>query len=98
MVGGPPATCTFFNRPEAKNPMNRLSGDQNGKAAPSVLGICRGASVPIAQSHSAYVSRVLPTKTMCRPSGDLATCGTPPVPPPGGPPNCVFSGDAMVNV
>jgi hypothetical protein len=28
-TGGPPVISIFFNRPCAKNPMKRLSGDQN---------------------------------------------------------------------
>ena len=43
-VGGPPAIWTFFSLPSAKNPMNRLSGDQNGKVPPSVPGIGLAAS------------------------------------------------------
>src|SRR6476660_10022680 len=38
-VGGPPVIATFFSLPEAKNAMNRLSGDQNGKAPCSVPAI-----------------------------------------------------------
>ena len=34
--GGPPVTSTFFSLPSAKNARNRLSGDQNGRVAPSV--------------------------------------------------------------
>ena len=33
---GPPTTSTRFNFPSAKNPIDRLSGDQNGEIAPSV--------------------------------------------------------------
>ena len=37
---GPPVTSTFFSSPSPgeKNPMKRLSGDQNGETAPSVPG------------------------------------------------------------
>ena len=34
--GGVPAASTFFSRPPATNPIDRLSGDQNGCAASSV--------------------------------------------------------------
>ena len=36
VTGGPPATSIFFSLPPAKNPSERLSGDQNGDAPPSV--------------------------------------------------------------
>jgi hypothetical protein len=35
-VAGPPAIWTVFSLPSAKNPIDRLSGDQNGKMPPSV--------------------------------------------------------------
>ena len=34
--GGPPEASIFFSFPAAKNPRNRLSGDQNRHIAPSV--------------------------------------------------------------
>ena len=37
--GGPPAMSMRFNLPVAKNPIERLSADQNGKLAPSVPAI-----------------------------------------------------------
>ena len=40
-IGGPPVIAIFFSLPEAKNAMNRLSGDQNGKAPCSVRGSAR---------------------------------------------------------
>ena len=36
VMGGPPETSIFLSFPPAKNPMNRLSGDQKGWNAPSV--------------------------------------------------------------
>src|SRR5271169_5861634 len=34
--GGPPDASIFLSFPSAKNPTKRLSGDQNGRTAPSV--------------------------------------------------------------
>jgi hypothetical protein len=50
-IGGPPAISTFFSLPPAKNPMNRLSGDQNGKDPPSVPGIGLAARVATGRSQ-----------------------------------------------
>jgi hypothetical protein len=36
VTGCPPAMSIFFSFPPAKNPISRLSGDQNGQPAPSV--------------------------------------------------------------
>src|SRR5262245_10553092 len=36
VLTGPPVASILFSLPPAKNPMKRLSGDQNGKAASSV--------------------------------------------------------------
>src|SRR5688572_16171772 len=36
--GGPPVAGTTFSLPSAKNPIDRLSGDQNGVRAPAVPG------------------------------------------------------------
>src|SRR5580704_3097832 len=38
-TAGPPSSLIFFNLPSAKNPIERPSGDQNGKEAPSVPSI-----------------------------------------------------------
>src|SRR5690242_19087752 len=40
---GPPRASIFFSLPPAKNPMDLLSGDQNGYSAPALLP---PASVP----------------------------------------------------
>ena len=88
-IGGPPEIWTVFSLPSAKNPMDRLSGDQNGKA--SVFGAAIGVAVrlPIGRSQSRYVGRIPATKTMCWPSGETASCVALPVPPAAGPPNDV---------
>src|SRR6516164_3663184 len=38
VCGGPPAALIFFKLPATKNPISRLSGDQNGYMASSVPG------------------------------------------------------------
>src|SRR5215467_6133545 len=74
---GPPATGIFFSFPSAKNPIQRLSGDQNGPSAPSVPGIARAKSAVKGLSHSVgLASAVAATKTIDRPSGDKANWGT----------------------
>ncbi len=50
--GGPPEAAIFFSFPCAKKPMNSLSGDQNGKSAPSVPGMTCAWSESRARSHS----------------------------------------------
>src|SRR5688572_2584912 len=96
-VGGPPPISTFLSFPAAKNPTNRLSGDQNGKVPPSVPGISRAPTAPTGRSQSWYLVGLPATKTMLRPSGDTATWVAMPVPPAGGPPNDVLSGGTIVN-
>ena len=96
-VGGPPAIRIFFSLPSAKNPMNRLSGDQNGKAPPSVPGIGLAARVATGRSQIWNASSAPATNTTFRPSGDTATCVAVPVPPALGPPNDVLSGGTIVN-
>src|SRR6266545_3960164 len=70
---GPPAASIFFNFPEAKKPIDRPSGDQNGYDASSVPGSARGAS----SSKERTQRRVLPEasraeKDRRRPSGERA--------------------------
>src|SRR5205085_11933617 len=36
VIGGPPEASIFLSLPSAKKPIDRLSGDQKGYAAPSV--------------------------------------------------------------
>src|SRR4029450_8241315 len=45
VTGGPLATAIFLSLPWAKNPTDRLSGDQNGDLAPSVPASACAASV-----------------------------------------------------
>jgi hypothetical protein len=43
-VGNPPSTSTRLSFPAAKNPIDRLSGDQKGYVASSVPGMTRGST------------------------------------------------------
>ena len=68
-----------FNFRSAKNPIEALSGDQNGEMPPSVPGSCQTSSETSDRSHSAVTSPARPLKTRSRPSGDMARMvfGTP---------------------
>src|ERR1700730_6735699 len=75
VVGRPPAISIFLSLPWAKNPMERLSGEQKGKAAPSV----RGSACHLGESNEYNQRRGLPseTATVTRrcPSGAIASPG-----------------------
>ena len=70
---GPPATGIFFSLPSAKNPIQRLSGDQNGFWACSVPGSGRAVTwlMERIQIMGSAVDEFA-TNTMARPSGDRA--------------------------
>src|SRR3954467_1845661 len=77
---GPPPTSIFLSFPSAKNPIDRLSGDQNGPAAPSVPGSSCGATL----SSDRMNRRLRPVaglkrNAMRRPSGETATDAVVPV-------------------
>src|SRR5262245_9751115 len=55
VVGAPPDASTRFRLPPAKNPSWRLSGDQNGKPAPSVPGRRRAVSALNGRTHSMFL-------------------------------------------
>src|SRR5262249_19379187 len=76
--GLPPVTSIFFSFPSAKNPMKRLSGDQNGQDPPSVPGsdCASEASNDLTQSRRRALGGPA-AKAMRRPSGDTAG-GEPP--------------------
>src|SRR5262249_2160069 len=89
---GPPAAGIFLSFPSAKNPTHWLSGDQNGKSAPSVPGIAWAASACRDLSQSvAFAPGAVATNTIDRPFGDRANWGTATVAMLG-PVNDVFSG------
>ena len=73
---GPPTALTLLSFPSAKNPTDKLSGDQNGRSAPSVPGIACAVPVSKRRSHSMGRAPVpAAVKTIERPSGDRASCG-----------------------
>ncbi len=74
VTAGPPATSIFLSLPSAKNPRDRLSGDQKGEEAPSVPGSSCAVSVSSARTHR----RLPPVAAFARkairdPSGDTAS-------------------------
>src|SRR5262245_52871329 len=69
----PPSTSIRFNLLSAKNPIDRLSGDQNGNWAPSVPGSGRAAPESSGRNHIRDCRSVLATKATARPFGEIAT-------------------------
>src|ERR1035438_1562357 len=66
-----PLRSMVFNWPSAKNPRARLSGDQNGKIAPSVSGSARASSEFIERIQSAVLpSTPVAAKAIDAPSGE----------------------------
>lgn len=85
---GPPSTAILLSLVVVKKPRARLSGDQNGKAAPSVPATGRALKVSIGRIHSKVLPLASPaTKAIMVPSGEIV----PPFDPSGAP-----SGDAQV--
>jgi hypothetical protein len=84
--GAPPAASTRFNLPVAQKPMLRLSGDQNGKKAPSVPGSARASRVSSERTQSIDWLPPLPEAKNASflPSGESASQGWLNVPPSGG--------------
>ena len=74
-----PFRSSRFNLRSAKNPIDALSGDQNGEMPPSVPGSCQASSIASDRSQSAVASSARALKTTSRPSGDMARMvfGTP---------------------
>src|SRR5580704_10622811 len=67
------ATSTVLSRASAKNPIWRLSGDQNGKLAPSVPLTCCAPEAERARTHKAvFPSDPRATNANWRPSGETA--------------------------
>jgi len=72
--GGPPAVSILLSFPSAKNPMNRLSGDQKGNdgfSVPASGSTERESTGRIQRRFLPELSRA--TKASRRPSGDRAT-------------------------
>src|SRR5207245_1308621 len=59
--------------PAAKNPSERLSGDQNGKIASSVSGSGCAVVESRERTHNRDRPPTLPAKTILRPSGEMAS-------------------------
>src|SRR6188474_557774 len=76
VVDEPPSMSILFNRPAAKNPMERPSGDQNGRVPRSVPRSGRAAGESSERSHSCDRPSDEPTKTIFDPSGEIATAGS----------------------
>src|ERR1700722_8540215 len=73
---GPPPEGVFFSFPSAKNPTQRLSGDQNGDPGDSVPGIRWAVTSSISRIQSMdRPADVDAMKTIARPSGDIANWG-----------------------
>ena len=72
VTGGPPVTSIFFSLPWAKKPMNRLSGDQNGNAPPSVPGSTCASTASNDRTARADRPAVLTPKATRWPSGESA--------------------------
>ena len=73
------STSSRFSLRSAKNPIDALSGDQNGEMPPSVPGSCLASSIASDRIQSAVPSSVRALKTTRRPSGEMArmVLGTP---------------------
>src|SRR5262245_32435228 len=69
---GPPAAATRFMRLRVKNSSDRLSGDQNGNAAPSVPASARAVKLLIGRSHNTAFPLVSAAmKASVVPSGEI---------------------------
>ena len=68
-MGMPPEASTVFSFPWAKNPSERLSGDQKGNMASSLLSISRGSAESSERTHKVrFPSGETATKATRRPS------------------------------
>src|SRR5437016_13509174 len=72
VCGDPPARSRRFSLDPSKKPIDRLSGDQNGKLAPSVPASGCAVDLSSGLSHSREALSPEATKTICRPSGERA--------------------------
>src|SRR5262249_38212138 len=73
---GPPAAGIFFSFPEAKKPIQRLSGDQNGSCASSVPANSLAPTCSMDRTHSmGLVPGTAALNTRACPSGDRANSG-----------------------
>src|SRR5205814_1762712 len=68
----PPDHSIFFNLPSAKNPIHRLSGDQNGCPPFSVPGRRRGVSLARLRTKSTGCPPEMAPNTTFWPSGEIS--------------------------
>src|SRR5689334_18679954 len=68
----PPDTDTTLSLPGTKNPIIRLSGDQNGKLAVSVSAITCETTESIAWTHSSFLPSWFAMNASRVPSGERA--------------------------
>ena len=73
LSGGSPPTPTRLSLPFAKNPIDLLSGDQNGPTAPSVPPSRFAVSESSGRSQRNDVLPTTATNARYRPSGDSAS-------------------------
>src|SRR5579863_9833106 len=67
----PPLRSIVFSLVSAKNPTERLSGDQNGNIAPAVPASMRASNVFVGRTQSAVLpSAAVAAKTIDAPSGE----------------------------
>src|SRR5262245_29022472 len=71
--GEPPSISNRFNLPSAKKPIERLSGDQNGRAANEVPANGRIEPESSERSHNCDRPSTSAEKTIFRPSGEIAS-------------------------
>ncbi len=70
--GAPPLRFNRFSEPSAKNPIVRLSGDQNGSVAPSVPSSGSAVVVESERNQRRVPFALEAANTICVPSGDRA--------------------------
>ena len=76
--GRPPASAIRFSLLWAKNAIERPSGDQNGRCAPSLPSIARLSTSSNRRSQSLLLpSAEIATKTRRLPSGETAISAVP---------------------
>src|SRR5688572_21174021 len=71
-LSAPPSTSIRYSRSLAKNPIDRLSGDQNGDDAPSVFASGEASPLASERTHSIERPSCEATNATLSPSGDNA--------------------------
>src|SRR5580704_16017184 len=70
--GSPPVIGVFLSLPPAKNPICRVSGDQNGSIAPSVPAKRSNLSESSRRSHKYWFGPAPAVTAKILPSGEMA--------------------------